>query len=109
MQRCVAEDKLDMVSVCMYRPSFMEVYVLQQDGIPSFTKVAFLHSGGRIPPWWRLHSRYGSEGYIPPPLFPVRSAVAGGDPVRVAICTSALTGSRVLVPADAWSGMIVCR
>ena len=32
-----------------------------------------------------------------------------GDPVRVAISTAALTGSRVLVLADAWSGVIVYR
>ena len=32
-----------------------------------------------------------------------------GDPVRVAIYTAAFTGSRVLILADAWSGMIACR
>ena len=30
-----------------------------------------------------------------------------GDPVRVAVYTAALTGSRVLVLADPWSGRIV--
>ena len=45
-------------------------------------------------------------GACPPP-FPLCSAVAEGDPVRVAICTAALTGSRVLVHADAWSGIVV--
>ena len=42
----------------------MEVYVLLQDGIPSYTKVAFLCGGGRIPVMG----------------FPVCSAVAGGGP-----------------------------
>ena len=41
------------------------------------------------------------------PLF--QRAVTGGDPVRVAICTAALTGPHALVLADVWSGMIVCR
>ena len=32
-----------------------------------------------------------------------------GNPVRVAIYTAALTGSRVLILADAWSRVIACR
>ena len=49
----------------------------------------------------------GLGEYLP---FSVCSAVVGGGPcVCVAICTAALTGSRVLVLADVWSGMIVCR
>ena len=49
-------------------------------------------------------------GHIPPPPF-VQCTVLSleGDPLRVAICNAALTGSRVLILADAWSGMITCR
>ena len=42
-----------------------------------------------------------------PPLFQCAVLSLEGDPVRVAVYTAALTGSRVLVHADAWSGRIV--
>ena len=102
MQRCAAEDNLDMVSGSVH------VLALLGGGV---CPVAGWHSffyEGRIPQWWRSHSRYGSRG-ISPPLFPVCSAVAGGGPVRVAIYNVALTASRVLILVDAWSGMIACR
>ena len=45
------------------------------------------------------------------PLWVFQCAVLSleGDPVRVAIYNAALTGSRVLILADAWSGMITWR
>ena len=43
------------------------------------------------------------------PLFQCAELSLEGDPVRVAIYNAALTGSRVLILADAWSGMIACR
>ena len=56
------------------------------------------------------------EGRIPvmglggiSPLFRCAVLLLEGDPVCVAIYTAALTGSPVLVLADAWSGMIACR
>ena len=64
-------------------------------------KIAFLRGGGRIPVMG-----LGGGGGISSPI-PVCSAVTGGDPVRVAVYTAALTGSLVLVLADAWSGRIV--
>ena len=42
------------------------------------------------------------------PIFQGAVLLLEGDPVRVAIYTAALTGSRVLVLVDAWSGLIVC-
>ena len=61
-----------------------------------------------IPLWVRRHI----SPPPPPPSFPsVQAAVMSleGDPVRVAVRTATLTGSRVLALADAWSGMTVCR
>ena len=60
----------------------------------------YLRGGGRIPVMG-----LGGGGISSP--IPVCSAVTGGDPVRVAVYTAALTGSLVLVLADAWSGRIV--
>ena len=104
MQRCAADDKLDMVSASVH------VLALLCGGVCPVARWHSFFYEGRIPPGWRSHSRFGSGGggAYPPP-FPVCSAVAGGDPVREAIHTAALTGSHVLVLADAWSGMIVFR
>ena len=44
-------------------------------------------------------------GHTPPP-FQCAVLSLEGDPVCVAIYNAALTGSRVLILADAWSGMI---
>ena len=55
------------------------------------------------------HSRYGSGGISPPTLFQCAVMSLEGYPVRVAIYNAALTGSRVLILADAWSGMIAWR
>ena len=47
-------------------------------------------------------------GHIPPPpIFQCAVLSLEGDSVRVAIYTAALTGSRLLILADAGSGMIV--
>ena len=75
MQHCAAEDNLDMVSASVH------VLALLGGGVcPVPGRHSFLYEG-RIPPWWRSHSRYGSGGHIPPPPpFPVCSAVAGGGP-----------------------------
>ena len=62
---------------------------------------------GRIPSWWRSHSWYGSGGI--PGLFQCALLSLEGDSVGVAIYNAALTGSPVLIFADAWSGMIACR
>ena len=64
---------------------------------------------GRIPPWWRSHSCYESGGGGISPLFQCAVLPLEGDPVHVAIYTAALTGSHVLILADAWSGKIACR
>ena len=64
-------------------------------------KGAFLHGRDRIPVM--------GLGAYPPPLFQCAVLSLEGDPVCVAICTAALTGSRTLVLADAWSGTNVCR
>ena len=72
MQRCAAEDNLDMVSASVH------VLALLGGGVcPVAGRHSFLYKG-RIPQWWRSHSRYGSGGHISP--FPVCSAVAGGGP-----------------------------
>ena len=46
---------------------------------------------------------------LPPPFFQCAVLSLEGDPVRVAIYNAALTGSRVSILADAWSGMIAWR
>ena len=43
------------------------------------------------------------------PFFQCAVLSLEGDPVRVAIYIAALTGSRVLILAGAWSGIIACR
>ena len=48
-------------------------------------------------------------GISPPPFVQCTVLSLEGDPLRVAFCNAALTGSRVLILADAWSGMITCR
>ena len=102
MQSCAAEDKLDIVS------SSMHVSALLSGGIcPVAGRHSFFYEGP-IPPLWRSHSHYGSGG-IPPPFFQCAVLSLEEDPVRLAIYTATLTLSRVLVLADAWSGMIVCR
>ena len=70
-------------------------------------RLSFLYEG-RNPPWSRSHSRYGSGG-ISPPFFQCTVLSLEEDPVRVAIYNAALTGSRVLILANAWSGMIAWR
>ena len=60
----------------------------------------YLRGGGRI-------SVMGLGGGAYPPLFQCAVLSLEGDPVRVAVYTAALTGSLVLVLADAWSGRIV--
>ena len=59
MQRCAAEDNLNMVSTSVH-----VLALLGGGGCPVAGRHSFLHEG-RIPRWWRLHSRYGSGGYIP--------------------------------------------
>ena len=55
MQRCAAEDNLDMVSASVYDI----VLALLGGGVcPVAGWHSFLYEG-RIPPWWRSHSRYG--------------------------------------------------
>ena len=102
MQCCAAEDNLDMVSASAHMLALLGGGVCPVAGRHSF------FYEGRISPWWRSHSRYGSGG-ISPPLFQRAVLSLDGDPVRVAIYTGALTGSRVLILADAWSRMITCR
>ena len=58
--------------------------------------------------WWRSHSRYAPEG-IPHPPFLVRSAVAGRGPCACGYLYCDVHRFRILILADAWSGMIVCR
>ena len=56
MQRCAAEDKLDMVSTSV------QMLALLCGGVcPVAGQHSFLHQG-LIPPWWRTHSRCGSLG-----------------------------------------------
>ena len=102
MQHCAAEDNLDMVSASVH------VLALLGGGVcPVAGRHSFLYEG-RIPPLWRSHSRYGSGGHIPP-LSQYAALSLEEDRVRVAIYNAALTGSRVLILADAWSGMIAWR
>ena len=103
MQRCVAEDNLDMVSTSVH-----VLALLGGGACPVAGRHSFLYEG-RIPLWWRSHSRYWSGGHTPPPRFQCAVLPLEGDPVRVAIYNAALTGSRVLILADVWSGLIACR
>ena len=78
MQRCTAEDNLDMVSASVH------ALALRDGGVcPVAGRHSFFYEG-RIPPWWRSHSRYGSGGHIPT-LFQCAVLSLEGDPVRVAI------------------------
>ena len=51
----------------------------------------------------------GLGGISPPTLFQCAVMSLEGYPVCVAIYSAALTGSRVLILADVWSGMIAWR
>ena len=93
IQRCAPEDKLDMVSAGVH------VSALLCGGVcPVAGRYSFFYEG-RIPPWWRSHSRYGSGGggAAYPPLYQCAVLSLEGDPVRVAVYTAALTVSRVLL------------
>ena len=60
MQRCTAEDKLDMVSAGVH------VLDLLCGGVcPVAGRHSFFYEG-HIPPLWRSHSRYGSGEHILP-------------------------------------------
>ena len=94
MQRCPAEDNLDMVSASVH------VSALLGGGVcPVAGRHSFLYES-HIPPCWRSHSRYGCGEHIPPPPPPFSSVQCchwrGTLHVRVAIYTAAHTGSRVL-------------
>ena len=83
MQRCVAEDKLDMVSTSVH------VLALLRGGVwPVAGQHSFFYEG-RIPLWWRSHSCYGSGGGggISSP-FPVCRTVAGGGPCACLYCST---------------------
>ena len=102
MQRCAAEDNLDMVSASVH------VLALLCGGVcPVAGRHSFFYEGC-IPPWWRSHSRNESGGHIPL-HFQCAALLLEVDPVLVAIRTAALTGSHVLVLANVWSGMLVRR
>ena len=92
MQRCAVEDKLDTV-----RASAQVLARLCGGVCPVQGWHPFLYEA-RIPVM-------GLGAY---PLSQCVVLSLEGDPVRVAICSAALTGSRVLVLPDVWSGMIMC-
>ena len=100
MQHCAAEDNLDMVSASVDVLALLGGGVCPVAGRHSLLyDVAFLRGGGHIPVM-------GLGAYPPPPPFQCAVLLLEGDPVCVAIYNAALTGSRVLILADAWSGMI---
>ena len=76
MQLCAAEDNLNMVSASVHVLS-----LLCRGVCPVAGRHSFFYEG-RIPPWWRLHSHYGSGGGGHIPFFSSVhcSAVAGGGP-----------------------------
>ena len=60
MQRCAAEENLDMVSASVH------VLALLGGGVcPVVGRHSFFYEG-RIPPWWRSPSRCGPGGAYPP-------------------------------------------
>ena len=63
LAHCAAEDNLDTVSA-----SVDVLSVLGGGACPVAGRYSFFYEG-RIPPWWKSHSRYGSGGHIPPPPF----------------------------------------
>ena len=81
MQRCAAEDKLDMVSASVH------MLALRCGGLCPVAGRHFFFYEGRIPPWWTSCCHYLSGGHIIP-LF--QCAVAGG---QLCVCGHLYSGA----------------